>query len=126
MLRYTRLSNGEPLVAGRTVTGFANLEEDYADRYVWDLGALWPDTHVMPWRIEDELEALGANFIQPARSGSTATYPYVQPTRTLDIAWSGRVCRCSASNRDVHVRRHQRVCARLAGPSNGPCVALPT
>jgi hypothetical protein len=25
--RYTRLSNGEPLVAGKTVTGFANVEE---------------------------------------------------------------------------------------------------
>ncbi len=64
VLRYTRLPNGEPLVAGRTVTGFANVEEDYADQYVWDIGALSPDTHVMPWRIEDELKALGANFIQ--------------------------------------------------------------
>ena len=64
VLRYTRLSNGEPLVAGKTVTGFANVEEDYADQYVWDIGALAPDTHVMPWRIEDELTALGANFIQ--------------------------------------------------------------
>jgi putative intracellular protease/amidase len=64
VLRYTRLSNGEPLVGGRTVTGFANVEEDYADQSVWDMGALSPDTHVMPWRIEDELTALGANFIQ--------------------------------------------------------------
>jgi putative intracellular protease/amidase len=64
VLRYTRLSNGEPLVAGRTVTGFANVEEDYADRSVWDIGALSSGTHVMPWRIEDELKALGANFIQ--------------------------------------------------------------
>ena len=64
VLRYTRLSNGEPLVAGRTVTGFANVEEDYADQSVWDMGALSPDTHVMPWRIEDELKALGANYIQ--------------------------------------------------------------
>ena len=64
VLRYTRLSDGEPLVRGRTVTGFANVEEDYADQSVWDMGALSPDTHVMPWRIEDELKALGANFIQ--------------------------------------------------------------
>ena len=64
VLRYTWLANGEPLVAGRTVTGFANVEEDYADQYVWDIGSLAPDTHVMPWRIEDELKALGANFIQ--------------------------------------------------------------
>ena len=64
LLRYTRLSNGEPLVAGKTVTGFANVEEDFADQSVWDMGALPPGRHVMPWRIEDELKALGANFIQ--------------------------------------------------------------
>ena len=64
VLRYTRLPSGEPLVGGRTVTGFANIEEDYTDQSVWDMGALSPGTHVMPWRIEDELTALGANFIQ--------------------------------------------------------------
>jgi putative intracellular protease/amidase len=64
VLRYTRLSNGEPLVAGKTVTGFANVEEAFADQAVWDAGAVPPDRHVMPWRIEDELKALGANFIQ--------------------------------------------------------------
>jgi putative intracellular protease/amidase len=64
LLRYTRLSNGEPLVAGKTVTGFANVEEDFADQSVWDTGALPRDRHVMPWRIQDELTALGANFIQ--------------------------------------------------------------
>ena len=64
LLRYTRLSSGESLVAGKTVTGFANVEEDFADRFVWDMGALPRDRHVMPWRIEDELRALGANFIQ--------------------------------------------------------------
>lgn len=64
LLRFTRLSNGEPLVAGKTVTGFANVEEDFADQAVWDMGALPKDKHVMPWRIEDELKALGANYIQ--------------------------------------------------------------
>jgi putative intracellular protease/amidase len=64
LLRYTELSTGEPLVAGKTVTGFANVEEDFADRSVRDMGALPSDRHVMPWRIEDELKALGANFIQ--------------------------------------------------------------
>ena len=64
ILRYTRLSNGEPLVKGRTVTGFANAEEDFADQAVWDSGALPRGRHVTPWRIEDELEALGANYIQ--------------------------------------------------------------
>jgi putative intracellular protease/amidase len=64
VLRYTQLTTGEPLVAGKTVTGFANVEEDFADQFVWDVGALPRDRHVMPWRIEDELKALGANFIQ--------------------------------------------------------------
>jgi putative intracellular protease/amidase len=64
VLRYARLSGGEPLVAGKTVTGFANVEEEDADQSAWDTGALPPDRHVMPWRIEDELKALGANFIQ--------------------------------------------------------------
>lgn len=64
ILRYARLSNGEPLVKDKTVTAFANVEEDAADRAVWDAGALDRGTHVMPWRIEDELEALGANYIQ--------------------------------------------------------------
>lgn len=64
ILRYARLKNGEPLVKGRTVTGFANVEEDFADNAVWSMGALPRDKHVMPWRIEDELKALGANYIQ--------------------------------------------------------------
>jgi putative intracellular protease/amidase len=64
ILRYARLSNGEALVDGKTVTGFANIEEDFADQAVWDSGALPRDKHVMPWRIEDELKKLGANYVQ--------------------------------------------------------------
>jgi putative intracellular protease/amidase len=64
ILRYARLSNGEALVRGKTVTGFANVEEDFSDQGVWDSGNLPRGTHVMPWRIEDELKALGANYIQ--------------------------------------------------------------
>jgi putative intracellular protease/amidase len=52
------------LVAGKTVTGFANVEEDFADNAVWDFGALPRGKHLMPWRIEDELKALGANYVQ--------------------------------------------------------------
>jgi putative intracellular protease/amidase len=40
ILRYATLSNGEPLVKGKTVTGFANVEEDFADEAVWSTGAL--------------------------------------------------------------------------------------
>lgn len=64
ILAFARLSNGEPLVKGRTVTGFANVEEDYADNAVWTYGMLPRGTHVMPWRIEDRLKALGANYVQ--------------------------------------------------------------
>lgn len=64
ILRYARLPNGEYLAKGKTVTGFANVEEDFADNAVWSYGLLPRDKHVMPWRIEDELKALGANFVQ--------------------------------------------------------------
>jgi putative intracellular protease/amidase len=64
VLRYARLSNGDMLAKGKTVTGFANVEEDFADNAVWGMGLLQRDKHVMPWRIEDEMKALGANFVQ--------------------------------------------------------------
>lgn len=64
ILKYARLSNGEPLAKGKTVTGFANVEEDFADNAVWGMNLLARDKHVMPWRIEDELKKLGANYVQ--------------------------------------------------------------
>ena len=64
VLRYARLSSGAPLVAGKTVTGFANVEEDFADNAVWSMNLLPRDKHLMPWRIEDELRKLGANYVQ--------------------------------------------------------------
>jgi putative intracellular protease/amidase len=64
LLRYARLSTGELLAKGRIVTGFANVEEDFADNAVWEMGALSRGTRLMPWRIEDEMRALGANYVQ--------------------------------------------------------------
>ena len=64
ILRYAKLSNGQYLAKGKTVTGFANVEEDFADNAVWDAKMLSRDKHVMPWRIEDELKKIGANYIQ--------------------------------------------------------------
>lgn len=64
VLAHARRPNGEPLVKGRTVTGFANVEEDAADEAVWNAGLLPRGTHLMPWRIEDRLKALGANYVQ--------------------------------------------------------------
>jgi putative intracellular protease/amidase len=51
-----KLSDGSYLVAGKTVTGFANIEEDYSDSFV--------GTTVMPFRVEDALKERGANYIQ--------------------------------------------------------------
>jgi putative intracellular protease/amidase len=64
ILRYAKLSNGEYMAKGKTVTGFANVEEDFADNAVWSMNLLSRDKHIMPWRIEDELKKIGANYIQ--------------------------------------------------------------
>jgi putative intracellular protease/amidase len=64
LLRYAKLSNGQHLAKGKTVTGFANVEEDFADNAVWSANLLSRDKHVTPWRIEDELRKIGANYIQ--------------------------------------------------------------
>ena len=50
------LSDGSYLVDGRTVTGFANAEEEFSDRFVGQ--------KVMPWRVEDVLKERGANYVQ--------------------------------------------------------------
>lgn len=49
------LADGTPLVAGRTVTGFSNVEEDYGDRAA--------GVQIMPWRAEDALRERGANYV---------------------------------------------------------------
>jgi putative intracellular protease/amidase len=51
-----RLSDGSYLVDGKTVTGFANVEEESSDEFVGQ--------KVMPFRIEDELRERGANYVQ--------------------------------------------------------------
>src|SRR3712207_7681075 len=38
--------------------------EDFADNAVWGMNLLPRDKHLMPWRIEDELKRLGANYVQ--------------------------------------------------------------
>jgi putative intracellular protease/amidase len=51
-----KLSNGSYLITGKTMTGFANVEEEFADNYV--------GKKVMPWHIEDAAKERGANYIQ--------------------------------------------------------------
>ena len=93
VLRYARRSNGEYLVKGKTVTGFANVEEDYADHAVWEMKLLSRDKHVMPWRIEDELKKLGANYMQAGlwrgfavRDGNLVTgQQNFSPLETADV-----------------------------------------
>lgn len=51
-----RLSDGSHLVAGKTVTGFANVEEDFGNRAT--------GVEIMPWRVEDVLRERGANYVQ--------------------------------------------------------------
>ena len=63
ILAYTELSNWRVLAKGKTVTGFANVEEDFADNAVWSMNFLSRDKHVMPWRIEDRMREIGANYI---------------------------------------------------------------
>jgi putative intracellular protease/amidase len=51
-----KLSGGTYLIAGKTMTGFANVEEEFADNYV--------GKQVMPWHIEDVAKERGANYVQ--------------------------------------------------------------
>ena len=64
VLAFAKLGNGEYLVKGKTVTGCANGEEDLADNAVWGYGLLPRVRNVMPWRIEERLKELGANYVQ--------------------------------------------------------------
>ncbi len=55
LLLEAKKSNGELLVKGKTWTGFANSEEDYADKAV--------GMQIQPYRIEDEAKKIqGTNF----------------------------------------------------------------
>jgi putative intracellular protease/amidase len=60
LLLKARRADGGLIVDGRTWTGFANSEEDYADQYA--------GRQIQPFRIEDEARKLaGTNFIVGSR-----------------------------------------------------------
>jgi putative intracellular protease/amidase len=50
-----KLSDGTPLVAGRTITGFSNVEEDFGNKAA--------GVEIMPWRLEDALRERGAHYV---------------------------------------------------------------
>lgn len=56
LLLYCSLADGTPLLQGRTITGFTNEEEEHFDQLIGQ--------PVMPFRIEDRANALGANFVK--------------------------------------------------------------
>lgn len=51
VLRHAKSADGKPLVEGKSVTGFTNSEEEAVGL-----------TKVVPFLVEDELKAKGANF----------------------------------------------------------------
>ncbi|MFC5176970.1 DJ-1/PfpI family protein [Nocardioides taihuensis] len=60
VLLDARTLDGQLVVAGRTWTGFANAEEDYADEFA--------GLRIQPFRIEDEARAVtGTNFVVHGR-----------------------------------------------------------
>src|SRR5262249_1420267 len=65
VLLKARLSNGKLLVDGKTWTGFANSEEDFADNFV--------GKRIQPFRIQDEAKKIPTtNFIVHKRFKSHA------------------------------------------------------
>ena len=63
LLLYLKNADGTPFVKGRKMTGFANSEEDFADKAMGQ--------RLMPFRIEEEARRLGAQF-----SAAPAFQPY--------------------------------------------------
>jgi putative intracellular protease/amidase len=69
LLAFTRGSDGDFLVAGRDVTGFPNAwEEGIVDDH-----DLLPDGRKLPYWVEDEVRAAGANWDAELDSDTSVT-----------------------------------------------------
>jgi putative intracellular protease/amidase len=55
VLRHTKAANGDPLVKGRSVTGFSNTEEEAVQL-----------TAIVPFLVEDELKKNGGLYVKGA------------------------------------------------------------
>lgn len=55
-----QLSDGSYLIEGKTMTGFANVEEDAGAEAV----GMQPGERMFPWTIEDAAKERGANYIE--------------------------------------------------------------
>jgi putative intracellular protease/amidase len=55
LLLYLKNPDGTPFIQEKTITGFANSEEEFAES--------WAKQKIQPFWIETEAKKLGANFI---------------------------------------------------------------
>ena len=63
LLAFAKLGKGEYLAKGKTAPGFANAEEDF-DHTVWSMNLLSRHKRVTPWRTEDRMKQIGANYVR--------------------------------------------------------------
>lgn len=63
ILKYSKLSDGKYLAKGKTVTGYANIEEDAINKMLWQYKMLPEGQNLTSWRVEDAMKEIGAKFV---------------------------------------------------------------
>lgn len=63
ILKYAKLSNGSYLAKGKTVTSFANGEEDSVNKMLWQYKIIPEGQHLSSWRVEDAMKEIGAKYV---------------------------------------------------------------
>lgn len=64
LLKFAKLTNGEYLAKGKTVTGFSNNEDDAVSKALWQYKVIPEGTHYTPWSVEDAMKIVGAKYVQ--------------------------------------------------------------